>query len=295
MTLVIPDATLRSSGDIFHVNRIGILYHPKVEAASSLAAELKGFLESRGVHTWVCSAWAGGEACDQIEDTDLVVTIGGDGTILRAAQLVVSRHIPVTGVNMGNLGFMTELGVDEAKDGLAKLLDGGGFIDERGVLEAEIEGSGGGPPATFYALNDVVVARAELARAIRVKTAIDGEHLATYRADGVLVATATGSTGYCLAAGGPILHPQSLEFILLPILPHLNPAYPLVLPPSQVVHLILADYHNAVLTVDGHVNSPLKEGVAVTVKMSREKVRFLRAHSKVSFYGSLAKRLKGKR
>ena len=276
------------------MKRIGILYHPMIEAAYSLAQKLEKFLGSRGISVWLCSAWEGEKARTQVNNTDLILSIGGDGTILRAAQAVVPRPIPITGINLGKLGFMTELSADEAVAKLPALLAGEGWIDERALLEAELSVSGEEPSPIFYALNDVVVARGAAARTVRIEASIDGEVLTTYRGDGVIVATATGSTGYSLAAGGPILHPQAKEFLMLPILPHLSSAYTLVLPSTVVVTLYVGAAHQAALSIDGHINKPLSSGAMVTIKHSSNKTRFLRIHPQTSFYSSLEQRLKGK-
>ena len=273
------------------MKRIGILYHPMIDAAYSLAGKLEEFLASRGVSVWLCSAWEGEKARAQVNNPDLILSIGGDGTILRVAQAVVPCPIPITGVNLGKLGFMTELSADEAMAKLPALLAGEGWIDERALLEAELAGEESSP---FYALNDVVVARGAAARTVRIEASIDGEALTTYRGDGVIVATATGSTGYSLAAGGPILHPQAKEFLLLPILPHLSSAYTLVLPSTAVVTLRVSAAYQASLSIDGHINLPISSGAVVTVKHSSITTRFLRIHPETSFYGSLEKRLKGK-
>ncbi len=193
---------------------------------------------------------------------------------------------------------MTELSADEAMDKLPALLAGGeGWIDERTMLEAELVPTDQEhePPRIFCALNDVVVARGAIARLVYVEANIDGKQLTTYKADGVIVATATGSTGYSLAAGGPILHPQAKEFLLLPILPHLSSAYTMVLPAPAVVKLRISTTHQATLSIDGHINLPLSDGDTVTVKHSSNTARFLRIHPETSFYSSLEQRLKGKR
>ena len=277
------------------VNRVGILYHPMVEAASTLAKKLQEFLVGSGVSVWLCSAWEGEKARAQVDDTDLILSVGGDGTILRAAQAVVPGLTPITGINLGKLGFMTELSADEAVDKLPVLLAGEGWIDERAMLEAELEAPDSDGPPVLYALNDMVMARGEIARMVRVEAAIDGKSLTTYRADGVILATATGSTGYSLSAGGPILHPQAKEFLLLPILPHLSLAYTLVLPSSVSVRLRINAAHLTTLSVDGHINLSLPSGATLKVKQSAKKTRFLRVHSKTSFYGSLERRLKGRK
>jgi len=278
------------------VNRVGILYHPLNEAAYSLAKKLEEFLlGTTGISTWLCSAWEGEKARAQLNNTDLILSIGGDGTILRAIQVAVPDSIPVTGINLGKLGFMTELRADEAVAKLPGLLAGEGWIDERAMLEAELYPPGQDTPAgTFYALNDVVVARGAVARTVYVEASIDGEPLTTYKADGVMVATATGSTGYSLAAGGPILHPQSKEFLLLPIVPHLSLAYTMVLASTTIVKLTINTAHQATLGIDGHINQPISSGATITVKSSAKTARFLRIHPETSFYSSLEKRLKGK-
>jgi NAD+ kinase len=279
------------------MKKVGILYHPMIKAALTLAKELEGFLVSRGASVWLCSAWEREAAKTQVDDTDLVLSIGGDGTILRAAQAVVPGLTPITGVNLGKLGFMTELSVDEAADKLIALLDGEGWIDKRALLEAELApvGEGQEAPARFYALNDVVMGRGAVARMVNIEATIDGKLLTTYKADGVIVATATGSTGYSLAAGGPILHPQADEFVLLPILAHLSLAYPLVLPAASVLRLRIGTAHEATLSIDGYINLPLSDGAVITVRHSSNTTRFLRIHPETSFYASLEQRLKGKR
>ena len=276
------------------MKRIGILYHPMIEDACSLSRKLETFLNSRKISVWLCSAWEGEKAKAQLDDTDLILSIGGDGTILRAAQTVVPYPVPITGINLGNLGFMTELGTDEVMDKLPALLAGEGWIDERALLKVELLASDKKSSSTAYALNDVVVARGAVARTVYIKASIDGEVLTTYKADGVIVATATGSTGYALAAGGPILHPQSEELLMLPIVPHLSSTYTVVLPSTAVVELQVNTAHQATLSIDGHIHLALTDGAIVTVKHNSNTVRFLRIHPSASFYGSLEQKMKGK-
>ncbi len=278
------------------MKRVGILYHPMIETAYTLAKEVEEFLGSSDASVWLCSAWEGEKARAQINNTDLIISIGGDGTILRAAQAAVPELTSITGINLGKLGFMTELSAGEALAKLPALLAGEGWIDERAMLEAELSppGEEHGVPPIFYALNDVVVARGAMARLVSIEATIDGQPLTTYKADGVIVATATGSTGYSLAAGGPILHPQAKEFLLLPIVAHLSPAYALVLPSTAVVKLRISTVHQATLSIDGHINLPLSSGATITVKHSSNTIRFLRIHPETSFYSSLEQRLKGK-
>ena len=278
------------------VKRVGVLYHPMIEAAYTLAKELEEFLVSSGISVWLCSAWEEEKARAEVNGTELILSIGGDGTILRAAQAAVSQTTYITGINLGKLGFMTELSADEALAKLPALLAGEGWIDERAMLEAKLSlpDKEPGAPSIFHALNDVVVARGALARMVYIDATIDGQPLTTYRADGVIVATATGSTGYALAAGGPILHPKAKEFLLLPILAHLSSDYTLVLPPTAVVRLRISTAHQATLSIDGHINLPLSNGATITVSHSPTVARFLRVRPETSFYSTLEQRLKGK-
>ncbi len=275
------------------MKKIGILYHPKVAATRAKARELEAFIKSRGISVWVGSAWEKARAGDKLAGTDLLLTVGGDGTILRAVQIVLPGATPITGINLGKLGFMTELDADEAIAKLPPLLEGQGWLDERAMLRAELT-SQGQETRTFDALNDVVVARGEIARLIRLEAAVDGQPLAAYKTDAVVVATATGSTGYALAARGPILYPASRDFLLVPVAPHLSPAYPLVLPETAAVTLKLNTYHDATLSIDGHINISLVDGDVITIRRSPHTARFLRIRPRESFYGSLEARLKGK-
>ena len=274
------------------MKNIGILYHPLNEKALKLAHKLSSFLEGIGASCWLCSAWEGEQVCQQLENTELALTIGGDGTILRAAQAIAPHEIPITGINLGRLGFLTELSAAEATEKLPAMLAGEGWMDERAMLEAEIDGCEG-KDNRFFVLNDAVIARGEIARIIYVEAEIDGQPLTTYKADGVIAATATGSTGYALAAGGPVMHPQADQFLLLSIVPHLSLPYPLVLQPESSVKLRVGDIHKAVLSIDGHISLPLESGSSITVRRSRTRTRFLRIRDKNSFYSTLEQKLKG--
>ena len=276
------------------LKKVGILYHPMNESAGKLAKKLEQTLTQKGFTIWLCSSWDGESARTMLNGTELVLSIGGDGTILRAAQAVIPGKTPICGINLGNLGFMTELSVGETEDKLYRILEGEGWIDERCLLEVEVLPSEGNQRTTFYALNDVVIARGAVARVIYVTARVDGELLTTYKADGVILATATGSTGYALAAGGPILPPHSKDFLLLPIVPFLSAKYTIVLPSDSKVQLNVQAVHPATLSIDGHTNLPLKHGAVISVRRSRHKIRFLRIHPESSFYSTLEKRLKGK-
>ena len=278
------------------IKKVGILFHPMVTTTSAKAQELSTFLRSRGIDVWLCSSWETETACEYLDGTDLILTTGGDGTILRASQLALENQIPITGINMGKLGFLTEIKADEAVDKMPELLEGKVWIDERAMLEAEIlAGPNESPSKNYYALNDIVVARGSIARLIHINASIDNIPLTNYRADGVILSTATGSTGYSLSARGPILYPQSTDILLVPIVPHLIMAYNLVLSGSSVIKLQIETTHQATISVDGHTNIALSNGAIVVVKQSTRKTRFLRLEPRDSFYNFLEEKLRGKR
>jgi NAD+ kinase len=279
------------------VKKIGILYHPMVQATCLKAEELTRFLNSRGIGVWSCSAWETENAISRLNGTDLLLTTGGDGTILRAAQVALQHQIPITGINMGNLGFLTEFKADEAVRQLSEILDGQGWIDERTMLQAQLvtADQNGNPPGVFTALNDVVLARGAIAKLIQINTSINDQPLAGYRADGLILSTATGSTGYALAAGGPILFPQSGDLLLVPIVSHLSSGYSQVLPASSVIKLQLATTNQGTLSIDGHINIPVFNGAVVTIRSSSKKTRFLRLRPRDYFFQVLEEKLRGKK
>ena len=269
------------------MKRIGILYHPRREKARDLGEKLEEFLSSRGVSSWRCSAWEEDRAKPQVEGTELILSIGGDGTILHSARIVTPLSVPILGINLGRLGFITEIDGDEVLSNLSELLKGKGWIEERAMLEAQVEDK------TFHALNDVVL-RSVAVRLVNIEAEIDSTAITTYRADGVIVATATGSTSYSLASGGPILYPQSKEIVLQPISCHLGLSQALVLPPQSIVDLKVAHKEKVIFSIDGQVELPLSDGQNVRVKLSPNIARFLRIHEPTYFYSSLWQRLRGR-
>ena len=272
------------------MKRIGILYHPKRKKAISFSHEVENFLTTRGVASWLCSAWEPDMVKTQVPGSDLILCIGGDGTILRAVRAIIPLSVPVLGINLGRLGFMTEFSASEAMNELSALLDGKGWIEERAILETRVPLQ----DKVLHALNDVFIGRRIHARLINIECIIDGAMLTTYRADGVIVATASGSTGYSLAAGGPILHPQSKEMILKPICPHFSFSESLVLPPQTTIQLKVTTSHEAMFSIDGQVESQLKSGDEITVRLSPYTARFLRLQPESYFFKSLESRLKRK-
>jgi NAD+ kinase len=272
------------------MKRVGILYHPKRESAVTYSRELEAFLTARRIGVWRCSSWDENNIQAQTAGTNLIISVGGDGTILRSARAIAPRQIPIVGINLGKLGFLTELTADEALEKLPDILAGKGWVEKRALLETEVTGHTG----KFIALNDVVVARGATARLITIEVTLDGKYLTAYRADGVIISTATGSTGYNLAAGGPILHPETKDVVLKPISPHFGFDQALVLPANTDVHLNVSTTHEAMVSIDGQVEFPLKTGDQVKARLAAACCRLLHIRPRSYFYNSLEQILKGK-
>jgi NAD+ kinase len=276
------------------VRKVGICFHPQWAAAQALAQELKTTLAAHVSEVWLTSAWDEEEARANLEGTDLLICVGGDGTMLWGARLIILHSTLLLGINMGRLGFLAELRAEEALAKLPEILEGGFRIEERTLLHGELLGATGAPAAEgerYHALNDIMVGRGAPGRAVHVEACVDGKRLGHYRGDAVIVATATGSTGYLLSVGGPVLHPEAHELVLMPVAPHLATARALVLPSSVVIELRVTSEEKAILSVDGQVNKELAKGEGVRVFHSPHLARFLRLGSHLDYYAALSQQL----
>lgn len=277
---------------------IGIVFNARVPEAQAMAKALLGHLE-KGSQVWVCAAGEMDSVASRVPGTGLIITVGGDGTILRATRLAAPHGIPLLGVNLGRVGFLTELTAQEALDKLPRYLDGETWVEERTMLQAQVlteamqeqeEDQSRVFPA-FHAVNDVVVGRGAVSRLVNVAVRVDGALLTTYRADAVILSTATGSTAYNLSAGGPILHPQSKDIILKPVASHLGLPTALVLPSTADIRLTVLDDGQSMVSVDGHMDLALSPGDCVRVRRSPHVARFLRGHPPSHFYETLLAKL----
>jgi len=274
------------------MKRIGILFNPRIAAAESLALELEKTLGQLENSVWICQTADEVKAKEQLAGTEMILSLGGDGTMLRVARLAAPEAVPILGVNLGNLGFTTELSGQEVFSKITTFLSGEGWIDERAMLQVELPAQAGA--SALHALNDVVIARGAIVRVIQVKASVNGQPITTYRADGVIVATATGATGYSLAAGGPILFPHAKEFLLTPIMSHLGLTAALVLPSEAVVELEVQTAHEAKVSIDGQVEYPLNSGNTIRVKRSPYTAKLLRIQPPSFFYETLLRKLGGR-
>lgn len=230
---------------------------------------------------------------DQLADKkpEFVLVLGGDGTMLSAARALAEAKIPVLGVNLGTLGFLTEVSLSELYPTLEALAKGCCAIEVRSMLHCHLM-RGGERIAHFDALNDAVIHKSAMARILDFEIQVDDRFVASYRADGLIVATPTGSTAYSLAAGGPVVSPEVNAFIITPISPHMLTHRPVVVKDSRVVKVIvLGTPEEAFLTVDGQVGIPVVEGDHITCKKSVREVRLLRQSDR-TFFDVLRMKLK---
>ena len=269
------------------MRRVGIFVQPRWAAAKELAAELRSALVGKVEEVWESSAWDDESTKEKVGGTDLLICLGGDGTMLWAARVVIPHAVPIVGVNMGRLGFLAEVRPQELLERLPDILRGRGRIEERAMLEAQVAAWG----LTLHALNDVVVGRAAAGRPVYVDVSVDGTRLALYRCDAVIVASATGSTAYSLSAGGPILHPESREMVLTAVAPHLSAARTLVLPADTVIEMAVSADSDAVVSIDGQIDRTLASTETVSVRRSRDLARFLRLSPPSDYYARLSERL----
>jgi len=271
------------------MKRIGVLHHPKLPATQPVAEQMARETEARGAAAWIGSTWVEEAVASEIAYLGLLVTLGGDGSILRAARMASAYGVPVLGVKMGRLGFLAELEPDQWSVALPKLLAGEYWLEERMMLHAEYHH--GEDSRQYEALNDVVVSRGSLARMVRLETYIDDSYLTEYAADGLIVATATGSTAYALAAGGPVLPPELPNILLIPIAAHLSMSRAIVLGQGNTVQIQIHTDHQAILTVDGQFEYTLQDEDWVTVEASPRTSRFVRFQDRGYFYRTLMERL----
>ncbi len=265
--------------------RVGIVHKVTSVEATETALLVGRFLESKGVEVLVGEAEVGRSA-------DLVVVLGGDGTLIHAASLLAGRPVPILGVNMGSLGFMTEVPQSRMYEAMELVLAGKAQVSERMKLRVHLHKGGSSERALDEeVLNDVVIAKSALSRMAELDTRCTGGYVTTYKADGVIVATPTGSTAYALAANGPIMVPTMRGVIIAPICPHTLTQRPLVVSDDENIEIILMNDTEVYLTLDGQKGLPLERGDRVQVKQSYNRVLLVR-NPNLDFFGILRAKLR---
>jgi NAD+ kinase len=264
------------------VNTVGVFSKPNIAEARQIVTELLDWLNDKGVATRIdeqtalYSGRTDGLSRDAVvEGTETVIVLGGDGTLLAAARAIGHREIPILAVNLGGLGFLTALTLEQMYPEMERALEGKCRIGPRRMLHCEVVRKGE-RLAEYEALNDAVFAKTELARMINIDVHVDAHYVCRYRADGLIVSTPTGSTAYSLSAGGPIIFPTVDTLCLTPICPHMLTNRPVLVPGEAVIRVDVLDDTAPYLTVDGQVGQPLEKGDQVFCKNAKTKVMLIR-------------------
>lgn len=275
--------------------RIGLVQSPHRPEAASLTSVAASAARAAGASVWEAPSWDDPSVGARLPETDIVLCFGGDGTLIRGARATAAFGVPIVGVNLGRVGFLAEFSPDEMPAGWDAVLRGEFWIEERVTLHIEHRRNGE-HVGTHLAVNDAIIGRGRTNRIVRLHTWVDGQYLTSFAADGLLVATPTGSTGSNLAAGGPILPPDMPALVMVPILPFVSFRNPLIFgTTSQIdVQVVLGppvSEQEAVLSIDGGYAEPVEDGDRVSFRGNDLPSRFARVRPRNYFHASLVPKL----
>jgi NAD+ kinase len=273
------------------MKRLGFAFNPTNDNALELRERAIGWCSVRGVDAWACESGEYETLIAELPTTDALVVLGGDGTFLRAARAVATVDVPILGINSGKVGFLSRAEPQMLEAALAGLVAGEWRVEPRMMLEATLWPGGKDAGSEIHvALNDAAIVRGGAARVVRLEVVIESSHLATYIADGVVVSTPTGSTGYSFSAGGPILDPTSRNLIVTPVAAYLSAIRSVVVNPEHSVLVRVVDAHDVLVSIDGYDDLPLAPGDAVHVRARQRPIRFIEPHGGAAFWELLRRK-----
>jgi len=275
------------SDKVPNIERIAVATHPHLLEAEKEAAEIAAFLQAAGrntIHGLLDDETL--KARVRSGEFDLLIALGGDGTMLRAGHLCAPIGVPILGINLGHFGFLMEIREDQWREFLPHLFEGNYWLENRMMLCAE-HWRGDKMLDNWDVLNEVVVGRGEIVRPVRIETSVDGRYLTTFVADGLIAATPTGSTAYALAVGGPVLAPELRNIMIVPIAPHLSIDRAIVMAEGSSVTIVLHTSHQAVLSVDGQMPVRMIDGDRVQARAGDHSAQFVRFQDPGYFYRNL--------
>jgi NAD+ kinase len=273
------------------MKRIGFAYNPTNEAALELRERAMGWCAMRGLDAWARAAGEHAAMVEQLPGTDLLVVLGGDGTLLRAARAVSEVDVPLLGINCGKVGFLSKAESEDIEAVLETVLAGDYTFEDRMRLEATV--LPGGDPAgarSYPALNEAAIVRGSQARVVRLDVTIGRSHMATYIADGLVVASPTGSTGYSFSAGGPIVDPTSRILVVTSIAAYLSAIRSVVVSPQHVVRVRVLEAFDCLVSFDGQEDVPLRVGDEVQVTAHDRPIRFVEPRGALPFWELLRRK-----
>ncbi len=269
------------------LNRIGLVSNPTNPEVAGVLRRAQTWCRTQGVETWESHAEDSERIGRELEKTDFVAILGGDGTFLRAARAIGGSRVPALGVNLGRVGFLAKVETSDLEHALEQVRDGDYAVEERFRIQARIRRASGEQEEEHACVNEVVVARGNRVRMIQLEVEVSGSHLATYVADGVVVATPTGSTAYSFSAGGSILDPRLRNMIITPVAAYLSPLHSVVAGRTHVVRLTLRSKGNALISLDGQADVPIVEGDSVEVSALEAPLRIIEPTGSTPFYDLL--------
>jgi NAD+ kinase len=278
------------------VKRVGFAFNPTMDAALRLRERGLRWCQMHRVAAWAAPAEDRTALVAQLADaTDLLVVLGGDGTFLRAAAAVAQVDVPLLGVNAGKVGFLSKAEADELEQVLEMLAGDRFTLEARMVIEARILAAGASVPtdaaqAARVALNEAAIVRGSQARVMRLELSVNDTHVATYIADGIVVASPTGSTGYSSSAGGPILDPTARNLVVTPIAAYLAAIRSIVVGPQHTVTVRVLDAFDCLVSIDGHEDIPLQIGDAVQVRARERPIRIVQPEDAIPFWDLLRRK-----
>ncbi len=271
--------------------KIGIVANQVKPVAVTLADNIIAYLETLGIETVYCKRiYDDNREAELLNNVDFIIVLGGDGTILGLVRVLGNKRVPIMGVNLGTLGFIAECDPNNYKEAIDSLLKGEYFISERIMLKGSVYKEGKNAPSVYYSMNEFVVSKAENVRLLSIDTFVNDDFLVNYKADGIIVACATGSTAYNLSAGGPVMHPGVKAYIITPICPHTLSERPLIVPKGEVFAIKVATGQKGLFTIDGQCNEIITEKDMVKIEVSSDTVKLVE-FSKAGFYHKLKSRL----
>jgi NAD+ kinase len=269
------------------MRRIGFAWNPVSQRVPDLLARGRAWCDAHDVRAWDAPGDSRDRIGQELEDTDLVCVLGGDGTFLRTARAIGGSGVPALGVNLGRVGFLAKVEPDGLERALEQVADGDFSVEDRFRIAARVV-RGDGTTEEYECLNEVVVARGSRVRMIRLEVEVSGSHLATYVADAVVVATPTGSTAYSFSAGGSILDPRLRNMIITPVAAYLSPLHSVVAGEAQEVGLTLREANDgALISIDGQEDRPMAVGDRVEVRALPEPLRMVEPTGSTPFYDLL--------
>ncbi len=273
------------------IKTVGIIANRLKQNALDLVKELRSFLAEKGIDSLYLDTYTDNDAMSRCGSLDLMIILGGDGTILNYARVYGKLHIPILGINFGKLGFIAEVQPELYREALTEIIEGKGIISKRLVMKVEVDRKDGSH-FEYYALNDVVITHKNVSRMLLLNTYINNRYLIGYNGDGLIISGPTGSTAYNLSAGGPVLHPEVNALILTPVCPHTLGERPLVIPSGEKLAIVLSDEkaQEAMVTVDGQAYADITSNDSVKVGVADYTVDFVLLN-RFDFYTKLRTRL----